>query len=468
MSGSAVMQWLRWQMPYAMSCYAYFPVTLTKRVLLKREAADIELDPMIRRFWNKWGVLPQCLRDMASATNPIWFSMVSGGELVMSQPLLKRLGADRGPFIFSTESFDGFGLLCRIYPQERVLFSPWDTWLPVRRTLSQLRPKAFVSVQNAYCPILLRQARRANIKTILVNGLLSRNVQYRYYLMERALALGFYRELDALSVQGEEDYEAFRKLGVPSERLTITGDIAADLGALRLTPSERLQWRRSLGLKASDPVLIVGSAHPGEQQVMMEAFLALRRHVPEARFIVVPRLVHEARAMAAWLAQRQFRVVLKTALAPEKSGGQPEYDVLVLDTLGELRTVYGVGDVAFIGSSLVPLNARGGGHNPLEPLTHGVVPLFGPHMNLWRAVATELLSVWPGLEVRSPEALGEQAALVLSGHAPVTAIRQAGVRLVDRSGGAVERTAAFIQRHVGLTEPAVAVSQEPVAAGFGV
>lgn len=449
---SAVARWCRWQTPYAAFCYAYFPVTLTKRVILKRKRAYAGLDPLVRRFWDKWGMLSRELREFARSTRPVWINMNSGGEFVLGRAMLKKLEADRGPFVFTTESYDSFALLCKAYGPARTFFPPWDTLLPVRRVLGELRPKAVIFVQNAVFPVLLRQARRAGVKTILVNGQLNHIVTRRERLWQRALALGFHQELDAIAVQREEDYEAFRKLGVPTERLAITGDMATDLGSVRLGAAERLQVRKELGLPESAPVLIVGSAHPGEQKVMLDAFSLLRRRVPEARVIVAPRWIHEAKSMAEWFTQRGFRVARRTELPAEHSN-EPVYDLLVLDTFGDLITVYGVADVAFIGASLVPINERRGGHNPLEPLAHGVVPLFGPHMNLWPAVVRDLREAWPALEVNSPEQLAERACQVLSGHAPIPAIREVGARMIDRSSGAVERTVAFLHRQLQLEEP---------------
>ena len=366
----------------------------------------------------------------------------------MNLPMLHALGVPQGPFILSTESYDTFTLLGRTYDRDRVFFPPWDVGWPVRRALDQLRPRALVFVQTAYFPVLLREARRAGIKTVLVNGLLSRNVAQGNAMMRRALALGCVRELDAIAVQTEEDCAAFQALGVPRGRLTITGNLSTDFSGTLLTTAERLQLRRTLGLRQTDPVLIVGSTHPSEQQAMLEAFVALRRRLPETRFIVVPRWVHEAKAMAAWFGERGFRVAMWTAFNAEEVNGSREYDVLIVDVFGELRRMYGVADVAYIGSSLVPINEGRGGHNPLEPLAQGVVPLFGPHMNLWSAVVRELREVWPAIEVSSSEALGQRAAEVLRKQAPIAAVQEVGTRLVEHSTGAVERTVAFLHREL--------------------
>src|SRR3989338_8967297 len=119
-------RWLQWQMPYAASCYAYFPVTMMRRVLLRRGQGDIGVELIVRRFWDKWGVLSASLRRYVAAAAPVWLNMISGGEYIMSQPLLHRLAAEHQPFVFTTESFDSYELLHRAYPG-RAFFPPWDT-----------------------------------------------------------------------------------------------------------------------------------------------------------------------------------------------------------------------------------------------------------------------------------------------------------------------------------------------------
>lgn len=440
---------LRWQVPHVAFCYAYFPMTATKRLLRLHGRSYRTLDPLGRRFRDKWGFLPPELSERGRE-GPVWMNMYSLGEALNAAGVLKRLRVAEGPYVLSTESYDSYDLLGRAYGRHRTFFAPWDLTLPARRDLRVLRPKALVFFQNSYFPTLLREARRAGVTCILVNGLLSRNVQVGIAPMQRALALEFYRQMDALSVQSEEDYAAFARLGVPAERMIVTGNLASDLSHLPLAPVERDELRRRLGLGERNPVVIVGSAHAGEQTVMSEAFEGIRRRVPEARFIVAPRWMHEAERIMQQFQARGFRVMRRTRL--EAGRGEGRYDVLVLDTFGELATVYGVADVAFIGSSLVPINERRGGHNPMEPLAHGVVPLFGPHMNLWPSVVDELREAWSGLEVHSPEQLAERACAVLSGHAPVSAIREVGARLIDSSKGAVEGTVAFLRRHLKLDD----------------
>lgn len=439
------LRWLRWQLPYITFCYAYFPITLVKRILLRPKRAYLGLDPMVRRFWDKWGFLSKELCAVGKRSSPVWISMISGGEVLISRGLLQRLNVREHPYLLSTESYDSFTFLRKEYG-DQLFFPPWDTGLPVQRSLKKLNPRTVIFVLNAYFPILLQRARRWGAKTVLINALMSRNVEKENPAMRRALAFEFYRELDAIFVQGEADYQAFRKLGVPKERLAITGDISADLDHLRLDEAERDRWRNQLGIKASDRVMMVGSTHPGEIDILLETFLTLRRRVPECRVILAPRWLHEVPTIALRLSQTGLKVVRRTELLRATAGnGVSAYDVLILDTFGELGKLYGVADVAYIGASLVPINKRRAGHNILEVLAHGIPPLFGPHMNLWRSTVQQMLEVWPGLQVDSPATLAEKAALVLNGHAPLAAIRQSAAQIIESKKGALDRTITFLK-----------------------
>jgi len=405
---------------------------------------------MVRRFWDIWGFLPREVVAFSRRTPPAWFLMSSGGEVMMVKTLLKRLHAETKPTLLSTASYDAFDLLRRMVGQERLFFPPWDTFLPAKRVLRQIRPHTLIFVQNACSPVLLRQARRAGVKTILINALLSRNVSVANKTMRRAIALGFHRELDWIAVQGEADLQAFLELGVPRERLEVTGDLCADVKHLSLGSEERSQLRQSLRLDASVPVMIAGSTHPGEGKMLFDSFRLLRQRRPQVRLILAPRWLHEVPEMAKHFMERGLRVMRRTEL-PDGLNGHETYDVLLLDTFGELGRLYGIADVVYIGSSLVPINERRGGHNILEPLAHGVTPLFGPHMNLWRDITDRMLSVWPGLCVDSAEMLAERAEEVLSGTAPVSAIREFSAKMIERGDGAVDRTLSFLRDRAGVT-----------------
>jgi len=435
--------WLRWQLPHVAFACAYFPVTYAKRVFVRDPYGH--LDPLARRFRDKWGWLARDVRQRAARSRPIWINLTSGGEVAQSRGLLKQLASEHDSFVFSTDAYDSHRMLTRTYGSDKVFFSPWDVGWPVQRVLDVIRPRALVFVHCAYSPVLMRAARLGGVKTLLVNGLVGRNQTVANPSMDRAMGLRFHQELGAAAVQTAEDFEMLASLGVPRDRMVVTGNLASDVGPLRLNGAERCHLRAELGLGSRAPVVIFGSTHEGEHELVVATIALIRRRLPDARFIVAPRQMHDVDGFVALLARAGLHTIRHT----EASAEHQSYDVLVVDTFGSLLTLYGAADVAYIGSSLVPLNARRGGHHPLEPLLHGTVPLFGPSMNLWRAAVERLRAAWPQIEVDSAETLSERAIDVIEGRAPVDDIRAAGHELIGESTGAVEKTADFLRRELG-------------------
>ena len=435
--------WLRWQLPHVAFACAYFPVTYAKRVFVRDPYG--RLDPLARRFRDKWGWLARDVRQRASRSRPIWINLTSGGEVAQSRGLLKQLAGDADGFVFSTDAYDSHRMLTRTYGSDKVFFSPWDVGWPVQRVLDTIRPRALVFVHCAYSPVLMRAARRAGVKTLLVNGLVGRNQTVANPSMDRAMGLKFPQELEAAAVQTAEDVEMLASLGVPRDRIVVTGNLASDVAPLRLNGPERCRLRGELGLGTRAPVVIFGSTHEGEHELVRTTIALVRQRLPDARFIVAPRQMHDVEGFVDVSAGAGLRTVRHT----ETSSRSEPYDVLVVDTFGSLLTLYGAADVAYIGSSLVPLNARRGGHHPLEPLVHGTVPLFGPNMNLWRGAVERLRAAWPQIEVDSAATLAARAIDVIEGRAPVDAIRAAGNELIGESTGAVDKTVDFLRRELG-------------------
>lgn len=432
----SVQAWVRHHLPYASRTYAHFPVTLAKRVLLRPHRAGG--DPWVRRFRQQWGWLPREVQP-AGGVRPVWVHMSSGGEAVMAQPLISRLLSEGQACILSSDSFDAQALLRRASDAAPVFFPPWDTSVPIRRFLNRLRPSLLVFVANVYLPQLVWEARRRRVPAVLVNGVLTRQVQAANPLLRRALGLRFERGLEGIAVQSEADREAFLSLGVAPQKLAVTGKLEGDLRAFRLSSDARAGLRRSLGLEGGEPVWVAGSVPPGEGELLMRVHRAVRERVPSARLVVAPRWLHDVELFLRAAEAAGLRAVRRTA-SQERAA-----EVTVVDTFGELRRLYGIGDCAFIGSSLRPINERKGGHNILEPLAHGLPVFFGPAMNLWREVTEALKSAWPFLEVPSADALAERVSAVLRGEPVPEAYRRQASRITGRESGATERTLAFLK-----------------------
>jgi 3-deoxy-D-manno-octulosonic-acid transferase len=247
--------------------------------------------------------------------------------------------------------------------------------------------------------------------------------------------------LDLIGAKDAADAAAFRRLGVPADRVTVLGDLRFD-PAFHLVPAaERDARRRRLGLGPADRVLVAGSVRPGEEGVVLDACARLRRDGSDLRLVVAPRFLSQAGPILRGCAERGLTARRATA------GPSASASVVVLDTYGDLARVYALATYVLLGGSLVK-TGLGLGQNLVEPLAHGAPVFFGPHMSRWQALTRELLDVYPGLEVR--DAAGLVAGIDGLEAAPdrVAALREVAAGIMARGRNGVEEHVRAIERLV--------------------
>ncbi len=383
------------QRRYAVEAYLRMPITFVRRVIVGRK-------PYWRQyFWNRWGFFaPEVLR--AAQSQPVlWLDALSGGEVTQMVSFCQQLRSALPGWVLllSTNNRDSFRFATEHLAVDFVVDTPWDCVGPVRRALDAIRPKAVVSIQNVTSPVLVKEAERRGMSTVLVNGVLRDGFSH-HPMFTRALALDVLRSLNWVGARSEADAERFRLQGVLSSRLHVTGNLKYDFAFLRSSLDHQQQIRDDLKLHVGAPVLLAASVLPDEAVVVARAFQLARRAQPRLRLILVPRHVGDTQPMIKALQSLGLGATKRTAL-PDQAH-DPE-TAIVVDTFGELRRLYAIASVVFIGASILPRNAAGLGQNPIEPLVLGRPLVFGPHMNLWRDITEPLKEVWPGVEVASVE-----------------------------------------------------------------
>jgi 3-deoxy-D-manno-octulosonic-acid transferase len=195
-------------------------------------------------------------------------------------------------------------------------------------------------------------------------------------------------------------------------------------------------------------VLIAGSTHAGEEQAVLDAFARVRCVAADARLVVAPRRPERFDEVAALLRARGLRFIRRSELAAG-AAWPAATPILLLDTLGELASLYAGALAAFVGGTLAPV----GGHNVLEPAAAGVAVVFGPHTENARDGATRLLAARGAREVPDGDAL---AAVLEDWFAAPAEARATGARAraaVAAGDGALAVTMAIIRgtlAHEGL------------------
>jgi 3-deoxy-D-manno-octulosonic-acid transferase len=388
------------------------------------------------------GFLPAELRQESSGA--IWVHAVSVGETLAAAGLVRELMArhpERKVFLSHVTPAGRETGLRRLPEAAGRFFLPLDWRCAVRRAFRAIRPELLVIVETELWPNLLRAARDARARVVIVNARLSDRSFHRYRLvapfMRRVLAT-----VDRIGARSEEDADRFRKLGAPPDRVTVTGNLKFDA---RPPEAGELVESLSNALAAAGraPVIVAGSTMPGEEILLLPVWHEIRREFPRALWILAPRHPARFEAVESLLVQHSLLHVRRTALAADAAAAAArlrDAQVLLLDTVGELAGVYRLADVAFIGGTLVPT----GGHNPLEAAYWKKPVVFGPHMQNFREIAEPLLAGGGAMEVRSAEEWARAVCELLRDAERRRRMGGAAAEVLRRRAGATERTLALL------------------------
>lgn len=393
------------------------------------------------------GFYPKLLASSKAAGPRLWMQAASVGEVRLAVSLLEDLKEQRAnlSLVLSAGTRAGFREAARLAGDlAEVVYFPLDSPLSVVRALKAVRPEMVVLLETELWPIFLWAALGRQIKVVLANGRISDRTALAYRLMAPAFRPLLAR-FTLAAVISQRDADRLKHLGVPAERIFVTGNAKA--GSLPakadLKMAQRLQER--LGLK-DRPVWVAGSIRSGEISQVVEAFRRVKAEVPEAVLVVAPRHLRLVRELAKSLRRAGLDFKRRSQIASTK---EPVPQVVILDTMGELFDLYASARVALAGGSLVPL----GGQNPLEPAHWGVPVLFGPHMDDFREVADDLLQAGGASLVLDADDLARQVCNLLTDQNLNDRMGLAARQVCLRQTGAAKRTIELVLKALDLPQP---------------
>jgi 3-deoxy-D-manno-octulosonic-acid transferase len=371
------------------------------------------------------------------AEHSIWIHAVSVGEVLTARPLVRDLRAryPRLRLFLSTTTLAGQQLARRsVQDVDDVFYFPFDLNIFVRRTLDLVRPRLFIMMETEIWPNLLRECRRRGIKTAVVNGRLSQRSYPRYRLVR-----GFMRRvlshIDCFCVQSEESARRFVDLGANPSAVTVTGSLkfdSLDLAAsLHARPTHRVL--RHFRIPPSRPVVVAGSTMKGEELAVLRAFRRVRSASPTALLVLAPRHPERFQDVARISREEGLKTVLRSELPID---AEPRADVVVLDSIGELATIYQIATVVFVGGSLVAT----GGHNILEPAVFGKPIVFGPHMENFAEIAAAFVANGAAIQVRSDRELNDTLDGLITDPVRRARLGAAARALVEANRGAKDKS----------------------------
>ena len=409
--------------------------------------------------------VPGVAKLPADRPGAIWIHAVSVGEALAGVALAKRLkeANPHRPLVISTTTITGQQVARERMPfADAVVYFPFDWAFCVRKVIDAIKPAVVVVLETEIWPNFLREAGRRKVPVIFTSGRISDRSFARF--QKWFGSFGFYlRPLlaSALSnaavflMQTESDAERLRALGAPADRVKVSGNLKYDQELPAAKPlstwleaecKEQGRW----------PVIVAGSVVANEEPLALIAFGVVQGDYPKALLVLAPRKPERFAAAAELIEEAHYTFVRRSELAvagpvaPSSSNGKrltANTTVLLLDSIGELASLYRLADGVFVGGSLVP----SGGHNILEAAAFGKVPVFGPSMENFAAIASRFVEAGAAIQVTSPEDAGVEWIHLLKSPEKMRTMGETARRLVETSRGALERAFAEILRQLGGT-----------------
>lgn len=401
-------------------------------------------------FAQRFGRYDTKLKQAITNRHVLWMHAVSVGEVNLCSQLIHAL-EPRLPnlkIIVSTTTTTGMGELNRKLPSHiGRIYYPIDRKLYVSRALAAIKPAAIVLVEAEIWPNFLWRARNLDIPVFLVNARLS-DRSFRGYQRFGFFFRPLFRNFAGVGAQNEADAGRLRELGCRPEAVHVVGSLkyaAAQLDERR--PVDVPAMLRQLGVPETAVVLVAGSTHAGEEVLLAEQFLRLRKRFPNLFLILVPRHFERGKEVGEALAARGLRFVYRSEITGRTLLGPGELDCLLVNTTGELRHFYEHADVVFVGKSLT----AEGGQNPIEPGALGKAMVFGPNMQNFAEIARNLLAQKGALQVQNAVELEQALEQLLADAALRAELGGNALKVVRENLGAVDRTAEMIVRHLNRT-----------------
>jgi 3-deoxy-D-manno-octulosonic-acid transferase len=399
----------------------------------------------------------------------IWIHAVSVGEALSGVTLAKRLKEiyPQRPLIVSTTTQTGHALAEERMPfADAVIYFPFDWSFCVRRVMNAVKPALVLVLETEIWPNFLREVDRQKVPVVFLSGRISDRsfARYQKYLgvfgfFLRPFLASALGKASAFLMQTESDAQRVRALGAPANRVVVSGNLKYDMALPE--PTALSSWLEEECKRHQRwPIIVAGSVVATEEPLTLIAFGVVQGDFPKALLVLAPRKPERFAAAATFIDESHRKFVRRSDLPVAGPGITPKTSanshsipddatVLLLDSIGELASLYRVADGAFVGGSLVDA----GGHNILEPAAFGKVPVFGPSMENFAAIAARFVEAGAAVQVGSPEDAGVEWIELLKDRDKMKRMGDTAKQLVESSRGALDRALAEVARQLSGVGP---------------
>ena len=391
----------------------------------------------------RFGRVPDRVKRSQSGALVIWVHAVSVGEVLAVSGLIERLreSFSRHRIVISTTTATGQKLARDRFGEKNVFYFPMDLGFTIRPYLRVLRPRLVIVAETEFWPNFLRMAKASGARVAVVNSRVSDRSFPRYRrfksLLEKVLG-----NVDLFLAQSDVDRGRLIEIGASAEKVQVSGNLKFDVKPVTESLLSK-NLKAEIARSGAGPVIVCGSTVEGEEPLVLGAFKSVLARFPQALMILAPRHPERWSVVAELLEGSGLKYWRRSKWQP--GGDKLGAGVFLLDSIGELASVYALAQLAFVGGSLVPR----GGHNILEPAQHGVAILVGPHTENFREIVSLFINAG-AVDVVEPEDLGKEFLHLLFQDEKRALMAQHALETAQANTGAMERTASALEQMMGV------------------
>lgn len=407
--------------------FIIFSIVYLPTLLLKGKAH--------KAFMQRFGILPEYLKG--EKYDAVWIHAVSVGEVLGAKVFVKKL-EELYPgkrIIVSTTTKTGQDMANKTFSKNiKIFYFPVDLSFVVLRVIQFIKPQVFFIMETELWPNTINIMASKKIPVILINGRIS-DKSFNGYKIISPILKGVFNNISLFLMQTENDKNRIITIGADASKVKVIGNIKYDED---VNP-EKID-KKSLGFSQHDDIFIAGSTHPGEEEIVLECYKKLKKKFKNLRLIIAPRHIERVGEIQMLVQKNSLTMHLMSKEIPDGYGK----DVFILDVMGKLGKVYSVGDVIFVGGSLI----KKGGHNIIEPARYSRAIIFGQYMNNFRDMSLIFLKTKSAIMVHNETEMEEVLSMLLSSPDKRAEMGRNAKVVVEQNKGACDRLISIAKGYI--------------------
>lgn len=373
----------------------------------------------------------------------VWIHAVSLGEVLTCKNLIKELSIRFPNKIILITTITTTGkIVAQSISKDNILslYIPFDISFLISHFIKKIKPKFLILIETELWPNLLYYIQKNKIPVLVLNARLS-DRSFGKYRLFKWFVKGLVRDIKMFCVQSDIDKDRFLQIGIEDERIKITGNMKFD--AIHDLDSEQLlnltNLKNKISLNQDDFLIVAGSTHDKEEASILDIFIKLKQQFDNLRLLIAPRHLERLNTIEKLIEKRNIKSVRLSKIESNSKNS-----ILLLDTIGQLRLIYSMANLVFVGGSLIPV----GGHNILEPAFFGKPIVVGPYMHNFRDITQLFLSNKAMIQIRDLEELETKMKEFISNKDKLVELGKTAKSLILANQGATKTNLALIEENI--------------------